>query len=257
MDTADKILSLDINQRSKLILEEVGDLTGEDDDIVAAQRISAVLNTFLPDYFKLRIENETQKGSGSILAEDNLEKAIKQEIRLFMPDAISSVKNKDSREDILSNSKNLYEISGAVNLAAANKITRSLSTTMGHLWERIALISPYAISPELEFNIKIKGIDLIILNCRTQVIEYLQLKTMKDTLTGSQKSRSVKELMIHDNPVFCACFTTSSGWTFNHVTIPRVHGEEFWSRIGIPYEIVLSNVKKLILELEKEYIASV
>ncbi|MCL6272223.1 hypothetical protein M3P05_20075, partial [Sansalvadorimonas sp. 2012CJ34-2] len=87
-----------------------------------------------------------------------------------------------------------------------------------------------------------------------EVIEYQQLKTQQNTLTGSQKTRSVQELSIHDNPVFCACFPNNK-WTFNHSSIPRVSGEEFWSRIGIPYDLVLEKVNALIIELEQEYVS--
>ena len=129
-----------------------------------------------------------------------------------------------------------------------------LSTTMGLLWERLASISPYAINPEIEFNLKIKGIDLISLNVDTNEIEYQQLKTQHNTLTGSQKGRSVQELIIHDNPVFCACLANNSSWTFSHPDIPRVSGEDFWHRIGISYDVFLKSVQELVLELENEYI---
>ncbi|GAL33138.1 hypothetical protein JCM19240_6570 [Vibrio maritimus] len=94
--------------------------------------------------------------------------------------------------------KNIYELAGAATLASANNITRNLSTKMGLLWERVASISPYAINTESEFGLKIKGIDLISLNISTGRVEYQQLKTKHDTLTGSQRERSVEELSIHE-----------------------------------------------------------
>ena len=95
---------------------------------------------------------------------------------------------------------------------------------------------------------------MIALNKNTNIIEFQQLKTQHNTLTGSQKRRSVEELQIHDNPVFCACFANNSSWTFNHPDIPRVSGTDFWSRIGIPYDLFLNHARNLVLELEKEYV---
>lgn len=94
---------------------------------------------------------------------------------------------------------------------------------MGHLWERIANISPYVISPRIEFGVEVPAIDLIILANR---IEFAQIKTKRDTLTGSHRNRTYKELSLYENPLFVACFDLG-GWHFNHPIIPTVSGEEF------------------------------
>ena len=256
MVTSREIFQSNIERRNELILRETRSLDGMVSEIDKSREISRVINTFLPDYFRLCLEQDNNREDGSILLETNLIEAFDHEIKLFKSLAIAELKDSIStQEALLKSSKNVYEMSGAVKLAFANNATRNLSTTMGHLWERLASVSPYAINPESEFNIKIKGIDLIVLNFHSAEIEYQQLKTQHNTLTGSQKPRSVEELQVHKNPVFCACFANNSSWTFNHPDIPRVSGNDFWSRIGISYEIVLSNVKKLVLDLEKEYIA--
>lgn len=254
MISANNIFILNANERERLILEEAGDLSHLDSEIEKTREISNVLNTFLSDYFPLRLEEDNNRAEGSVLIENNLIAAFDLEIQNFKPRAISVIQNAFSTpEDLRCSSKNIYEMSGAAKLSIGNKVTRNLSTTMGLLWERFASISPYAINPEAEFNMKIKGIDLIASNIDTMDIEYQQLKTQRNTLTGSQQGRSAEELNIHDYPVFCACFTNSP-WTFNHPDIPRVSGEEFWSRIGIPYNIVKNKATELILSLEEEYI---
>lgn len=78
---------------------------------------------------------------------------------------------------------------------------------MGKLWEEISSISPYVIIPELEFGEKLTGVDIVILSEET--VYFAQLKTQKNTLTGSQAPRAKKELGIHDNSLFCAAFNLS------------------------------------------------
>jgi hypothetical protein len=149
--------------------------------------------------------------------------------------------------------ENLYNAAGATRLANANKVTRSLSTKMGHLWEVVSQLSPYAINPEAEFgNLKIKGVDIIALNYNTSELEYIQLKTKKDTLTAGQKSRVVNELKIHDNPVFCAAFDLGP-WHFISKEVPRSSGEGYWRRIGMDYEMVKKYTYEMIGDLEEKY----
>lgn len=223
-----------------------------DDDLRYSYRVSAIINLFIQDYIKGKVERDA---GNSILQPQRLNDAVRQEIERFVPQAIGQMKESiPSREKLEVRGNNLYEIAGARRLAFANKVTRTLSTTMGSLWEKLASISPYAVNTESEFRIKIKGIDVVLMNKTTQDIEFAQLKTQQSTLTGSQRPRSVRELAIHKHPVFCACFDTNSSWTFNHKSIPRLKGAEFWDRIGIQYEVVLENVKQMIRGLEDEYI---
>ena len=49
-------------------------------------------------------------------------------------------------------------------------------------------------SPELDFGVKIAGLDLLIY-AENKIIQ-CQLKSNKDTLTGSQAERSVEELSV-------------------------------------------------------------
>jgi hypothetical protein len=217
--------------------------------------LSEVINGFAQQYFDLMITRDIQHPKGSVLVRKNLSAEIDQSISKFLPLAVGKLKTSmPKKEDLKESAKNIYELSGAVKLSFANRATRTLSTTMGLLWESLANISPYAINPESEFSLKIKGIDFISMNVDTKTIEYQQVKTQHNTLTGSQKSRSVAELSIHKNPVFCACFATNSSWTFSHPKIPRVSGAEFWGRIGIDYSLLLEKVEYLILALEKEYV---
>ena len=250
MLTAKDVYANSRDERRKLIFQEVKNIVGAS-EIDNAREIARVLNTFLAEYFELRIFADSEKKTGSILSRDNLSAAFDYVIDRFKPEAISNFRAiLLTEKEFLKSSKNLYEMCGAVQLSFANGVTRNLSTTMGLLWERLASISPYAINTEFEFNIKIKGIDLIAKNFSTCNIEYQQLKTQHNTLTGSHKERSVEELLLHDNPVFCASFTNNSKWTFSHPSIPRVSGVNFWSRIGIPYDLVLDKLQALILELE-------
>jgi hypothetical protein len=145
-------------------------------------------------------------------------------------------------------------MAGCSKLAGANKVTRNLSTTLGMLWEEIACISPYVVNPEREFNLKVRGVDLISL-VGGNTVEYQQLKTQRNTLTGSQKPRSENELKIHANSSFCVCFALSS-WTFQSKIIPRYDGPRFWPRIGIDYNLLVTKASQLLRDLEKEYCKS-
>ena len=95
-------------------------------------------------------------------------------------------------------------MSGATDFAKINLILRSLSTSMGHLWEDIATSSNLAISTETEFDIKINGVDIIFIKDKKPY--YAQIKTLEGTLTGSQVPRSISELSIHKNSYFVSAF---------------------------------------------------
>jgi len=255
MIPASEILDLSPSERGNLIISKINNFASIEDEIERSQAISNVINSFINEYFLLKISADNELKGGSILEDKALIIAFQNEIDNFSPIAVAELKkSQPTTDELVKSSKNIYEMSGAVKLSFANRVTRNLSTTMGLLWERLANVSPYALNPEMEFNLKIKGIDLISKNINNDNIEYQQLKTQHNTLTGSQKQRSVDELIIHDNPVFCACLANNSSWTFNHPDIPRVSGEEFWSRIGISYPIFLNAVQSLISNLEDEYL---
>lgn len=253
MILAGALFDLAAEERKSKILNGAG-IAVTDDELERSRKLAAVINSFVDDYFELAIDKDRKRDGGSVLLPDNLRKSLLKEIGVFKPLAITALrKSAPSRDTIIANPENVYQLAGAVKLSAANKATRNLSTTMGLLWERIANISPFAINPEIEFNIKIKGVDLISRNIETGKIEYQQLKTQRNTLTGSQKERSIAELSLHENPVFCACFSLGN-WTFNHAEIPRISGEHFWQRIGIDYEVFERAVKDLMIDLEKIFV---
>lgn len=254
MATAQGIYDLNVQERSAEIVK-AANLSGSETELEKAQKLAAVINLFIDEYFNISIARDRARPTGSVLGEANLISAMSMEIERFKPIALSKLRSVlPTAQELKSDPKNPYELSGAVKLAFANRATRTLSTTMGLLWERIANISPYAINPEAEFGLKIKGIDLIAKNIETNLIEYQQVKTQRNTLTGSQKNRSVEELSIHANAIFCACFSLSS-WTFGDPHIPRVSGEEFWRRIGISYHLFESQVERLVLDLETAYVS--
>ncbi len=145
-------------------------------------------------------------------------------------------------------------MSGATDFAKINIILRSLSTSMGLLWEDLAILSKVAISTEKEFDIKINGIDVIFLKDNKPY--YAQIKTLEGTLTGSQVPRSESELNLHENSYFVSAFKTGTPWTFNSKIINKLVGKEFWSLIDLDYDFILEQVKKMILEIQDNYQSS-
>lgn len=126
---------------------------------------------------------------------------------------------------------------------------------MGHKLENIAQISNKTFSPEKELNIKLKGIDLIIYH--EQKIKYVQLKTKKDTLTGSQSSRTINELKIHPYSIFAAALDMGNSWTINKnecekYAIQRLAGKSFWSLIDLEYNFILSKFGETIYRINQK-----
>lgn len=203
---AENIIDLPLVERRDLILQSLP--AGSDlSEIEGSELLSEIINQFVLEYIDMKVNRDKNRDDGGVLLIDNLKSEFERQTAIFRPTAINELRKAvPTKEGLIKSSKNLYEMSGAIKLSFANKVTRNLSTTMGLLWERMATVSPYAVNPELEFGVKIKGIDLISKNIATGIVEYQQLKTQHNTLTGSQKGRSAQELSIHDNPVFCACF---------------------------------------------------
>jgi hypothetical protein len=254
MLNAAQVKGMCVSDRGQAIINQAN-INSSDDGLERSRKISSVINTFIQDYIQLTINDDLRQPFGSVLVQPNTENSICSAINQFKPNAYQTIADsKPTVAQCTQNSANIYELAGANTLASSNRITRNLSTVMGLLWESIASISPYALNPESEFNIKISGIDLIVRNIDTNLIEYIQLKTQKNTLTGSQAPRCRSELSIHANPVFAVCFLTSSQWTFNSPIIPRVCGSDFWSRIGIDYSLFERLAKNLIHHLDQRYI---
>lgn len=145
---------------------------------------------------------------------------------------------------------NIYQLSGAVSLSAANNITRTYSTKLGLLWEQIANLAPNVVSPEIEFGAayKIPEVDVIVqYNGR---LYYTQLKTQKNTLTGSQANRTVAELNAFPNHWFVACVDTNCTWTAPS-RLNRLLGREFWDKVGINYDTqIIPNLINSVTEIE-------
>lgn len=88
-------------------------------------------------------------------------------------------------------------------------------------------------------------------------IRYAQLKTKRDTLTGSQSSRSVNELKIHQNSIFAAALDMGKSWTIGKreadlYGIERLAGSAFWSRIDLDYNSILAGLSQILQELDTE-----
>ena len=247
---ADEVASAETDERKNMIESQLplgyapeGE-TDEERGISRARDISHIINSFIKEYINLKIKSDSGLGSGSFLEPQTMYSVLSKEMDHW--------RDTKGKESIFSSDtkQNPYKLAGAFRLANANRVTRSLSTKMGGLWEHLAQLSPYAINPEIEFGgLKIQGVDLVVLNYNTGKLEHIQLKTKRDTLTGSQAPRSKTELGIHENPVFCAAFDLGP-WNFNSPEIPRAAGAEFWLRIGIDYDLFERLTIKMIKELE-------
>jgi hypothetical protein len=148
--------------------------------------------------------------------------------------------------------KNLYSLVGAKRLARANAVSRLVSTHLGSAWEEMAAESHLAMSPELVFGKRITGVDVVILE--KDVLRHTQIKTQRNTLTGSQTGRSVAELKLHPRPLFAAAFEVAP-WTFPPYStcgIERIAGKAFWEKLAIEYAVVFEAAKVSLLRLEKE-----
>lgn len=206
-------------------------------DLKSAYKKKEVINRFIVQYIK-KVKSET-------VAQDN--DAVKKQIDLFKKNYIENVMPKKINENII----NLYSMSGAMDFCKIQLLLRSLSTSMGNLWEKIAMRSNCSINPENEFGTKITGVDLISLINKKPF--YIQIKTMEDTLTGSQSPRSEKELLLHKNSYFVAAFDTGRTWHFKSKRVKKLKGKEFWSLINLDYDYIVKEVGLMIKEIENKY----
>ena len=206
-------------------------------DLHQAYKYKEVINKFIVEYItKIKeIDNE------------DINLKITNEINLFKKNYINNVLPKRINQKIV----NVYSISGAHSFAMIQLVLRSFSTSMGSLWEKIAICGNTSISTENEFGLKITGTDLISLINENPT--YIQIKTMEDTLTGSQAPRSINELSIHTHSFFAAAFNTGRKWHFKSNRISKFKGKEFWDKINLDYEFILSEVKKMVKEVEDKY----
>ena len=168
------------------------------------------------------------------------------EFKIFQNDIIPELK---SVIRLKSNANcNVYEMFDAQALSSANAITRQFNTKLGLFWERIASLSSNVISPELHFGFKIPGVDVIVYY--DDKLYYTQLKTQKNTLTGAQAKRVDSELGLFDNSWFVACINNDSKWTY-YGSIPKLIGDDFWSKTDINYDDLLDNLRDTINLVEE------
>jgi hypothetical protein len=206
-------------------------------DLHQAYKYKEVINKFVTEYIK-----EIKKSNSN-----NRSAAITDEINKFKKNYIENILPKRINQKIV----NVYSLSGADSFAKIQLVLRSLSTSMGSLWEKIAICGNTSISSENEFGLKITGTDLISLIDGNPT--YIQIKTMEDTLTGSQGPRSNNELSIHDYSFFAAAFDTGRTWHFKSNKVKKFKGKEFWSKINLDYDYILKNVKVMVKEIETKY----
>ena len=206
-------------------------------DLHQAYKYKEVINKFVTEYIK-----EIKKSNSN-----NRSAAITDEINKFKKNYIENILPKRINQKIV----NVYSLSGADSFAKIQLVLRSLSTSMGSLWEKIAICGNTSISSENEFGLKITGTDLISLIDGNPT--YIQIKTMEDTLTGSQGPRSNNELSIHDYSFFAAAFDTGRTWHFKSNKVKKFKGKEFWSKIDLDYDYILKNVKVMVKEIETKY----
>lgn len=246
--TKQNFLQAITNEKDTIVIP---DILPQDQELRNAYQIARILDKYLPDYF-----SRMNKSLTLTEIEQKIDKILvkfKQEV-LF---ALSQEKDK-FRKEIRENKttfKNIFEFAGCENLYLSNLYTRFISENMGHKLEDIAGIANNVFLPDRELDIKIKGIDLIIFH--EEKIKYTQLKTKKDTLTGSQSSRSINELKIHPFSIFAVALDMGNNWTINKAScekyqIERLAGESFWSLLNLDYNLILNKLAKTIREIDKE-----
>ncbi len=243
-----KILQEISHEKEKIIIP---DIVPQEQESRNAYQISRILDQYLPDYFtslnKSLTLSEFEKQIDKILVK------FKQEVLITL--CQEKEKFRQEIQDNKTSFKNIFEFAGCENLYLSNLYTRFISENMGHKLEDIAGIATNVFLPDKELDIKIKGIDLIIFH--EEKIKYTQLKTKKDTLTGSQSSRSINELKIHPFSIFAAALDMGNSWTINKAScekynIERLAGESFWYLLNLDYYLILDKLAKTMKEIDKE-----
>ena len=191
-----------------------------------------------------------------VIDSKKLDEGIDEILENFQKEVLDLLQNEEEEFHLRHKSgnllgQNLFEIANTANLYLSNKYTRVISENLGHKLEDIATLSHKIINPEFHFGFKIKGVDVILF--KNNDFHFCQLKTKKDTLTGSQKSRSEKELEIHASSKFVACLSLGN-WTFNTQisNIERIHGSDFWKEIDINYDCLIKKLSKALQKIEKK-----
>ena len=215
----DELLSLSLQERGKIVKEYANQLEIDEEipqGLRESYNIYMTVEPYIEDLANLNITESTAFLNGN---KENIIKAINTILNDKKPDIFQTIDN------IRTNRKTttIFELVNSEKLSMAQKSTRSISTMMGNMLEDIAHIAPNCISPELDFGVKIAGLDLLIY-ADNKIIQ-CQLKSNKDTLTGSQADRSVEELSIFDNPCLASAHDTETSWHFPDIpTVKRVAG---------------------------------
>lgn len=191
-----------------------------------------------------------------ILFQENLPKVFKQKenrskeldnlFQKFENNILFELKN--TLNEIMKKNDNIYKMFNANSLSAANALTRTFSTKLGLFWEEVARLSSNVISPELDLGYKIPDVDSIVFF--NNELYYTQLKTQKNTLTGSQAHRVTEALGTFKNSWFVACIDNNSKWTYSG-SITRLSGKEFWDKTDLNYDEIIKNLGHLVTEIEK------
>jgi hypothetical protein len=254
--TAETLIPLSVQERKALILHHASLIDATDivdENLQTAYKYGKIIASIAPAYYQYYIEQDRQ--NGSVLELDIQSQLISSKTEQFADNFIEWLKADFEKNSAIiehhPKPQNLFELCGAKFLVTSNSVTRSLTTTMGSLWEKISNISPYIINPEFEFGIKITGIDILIFSDET--VKFAQLKTLKGTLTGSQVPRAKQELSIHENPLFVAAFDLGK-WTFSSKgRIPRIAGKVFWNMINMDYDLVESHTRHMLQKIDKAF----
>ncbi|PAX48300.1 hypothetical protein [Brunnivagina elsteri] len=254
--SADTLIQLPVSERKAIITEKAAliDVTNiTDESLHKAYRYGKIISSIAKDYIQHQIQEDNQ--SESILELERQSELIHVQTDKFAEDFINELVSYFEKKKVVLENKpnpsNLFELCGATLLVTSNSVTRKLSTKIGSLLEKISNISPYIISPEIEFDIHITGIDVILLS--EDIVKFAQLKTQKNTLTGSQVTRAKKELSLHENSLFIAAFDVAS-WTFPQDSkIPRIAGKVFWDSIYLDYNLIETHIKNMVLRIDKVF----
>jgi hypothetical protein len=254
--SANTLIPLSVAERKAIITEnalsiDVTNIT--DESLHQAYQYGKIISSFAEDYIQYQIQQDNQ--NESVLELERQSELIRVQTDKFAEDFINElVTYFETKKVILENKpnpSNLFELCGATLLVTSNSVTRKLSTKIGSLLEEISNISPYIISPEIEFDIHITGIDVIILS--KDIVKFAQLKTQKNTLTGSQVPRAKKELNLHEHSLFIAAFDVAS-WTFPQDSkIPRIAGKAFWDSIYLDYNLIETHIKNMVQRIDKVF----
>lgn len=200
------------------------------DPIRRSFMLSQVLEEFLPNYFSNKQNRTNLLAQYFNQFEDNI-----------LP-TLSGI-----MQQTLQSNKNIYQLFNCPSLASSNAITRTFNTRLGLFWEEIAILSSNIVSPELEFGFKLVGVDCILYH--NDIFYYTQLKTQKNTLTGSQSHRVTDELSVYKNALFVSCLHCDTSWTYSG-PIEKIFGRTFWNMTDLNYDAILENLQILLNKVE-------